>query len=856
MWSEVGGGCNAAPSDMVSPIDGASSAGVAHDYSRADHKHSISSGAITSSHIQDGSITNADISTDANIDFSKLTGVQKRVSSSCSSGSSIRLINDDGTVVCETDDTGGVGTPSDSVTPIDGTSSAGSSSNYSRGDHKHSINNGAITSSHILDGTITGTDIQDGTIGNADINFNYAGSTSKGGAASDLVCTGCVSQSELNFNPITTENDPQVGTLSPNLWCASNAAGTTIECNENVDSICVNEGQPNSITSDMIVNGTIAFADIGQNGCGINQTIKWSGSSWGCSNDQTGAGTPSSTVASLDGTSSAGASSDYSRGDHKHAISTGAITSTHILDGTITAGDVSFNFAGSTSKGGAASDLVCTGCVSQSELSFSPGDITAVNAGTGLSGGGDTGNVTLVADINYLQRRVSSTCSSGSSIRVIKADGTVECENDDTGSVPVPLILTGSTSDPIISGGNASSGHGMYGWSLIGFGIQGKNTSSGNAGHIGGQDYAIYGRHYSSGNDGYIGSNNYGIYGRHNNSGNYGYIGSNSNGLMGYSSSGTGVDGESGSGTGVLGRSYNSYGIYGIGATGIYGEHISSGNFGYLGGLNHGVYGKTNLSGINKAGVRGDATTSSTNIGVLGYHSANGLGVWGYAETGTGIFASNNSNNDYAFQAYSPGGKAALFSGNVDITGKLTKGSGTFVQPHPADPSMEIAYAFFEGPEHAIFLRGTSKLVKGKAVIETPEYFRVVAGDKGITVQFTPRSSSSKGLAAVEVAKERILVKELMKGKGTYEFDYFITAKRAGFEKHEPIQPNTHFSADMKTKEEFERTYAKTDDMTILAIRNLLISNSILTKEGKLNMATVKKLGWTIKETDLAMDEK
>ncbi|MDP2967187.1 MAG: hypothetical protein Q8N87_02125, partial [bacterium] len=66
------------------------------------------------------------------------------------------------------------------------------------------------------------------------------------------------------------------------------------------------------------------------------------------------------------------------------------------------------------------------------------GDITAVNAGTYLTGGGTTGSVTLDADTNKLQRRVSGTCSAGSSIRVINADGTVSCETDDVGGVAYP----------------------------------------------------------------------------------------------------------------------------------------------------------------------------------------------------------------------------------------------------------------------------------------------------------------------------------------------------------------------------------------------------------------------------------
>lgn len=61
------------------------------------------------------------------------------------------------------------------------------------------------------------------------------------------------------------------------------------------------------------------------------------------------------------------------------------------------------------------------------------GDITAVYAGTGLSGGGTSGDVTLNADTGYLQRRVSGTCAAGSSIRVINADGSVSCEIDDVG---------------------------------------------------------------------------------------------------------------------------------------------------------------------------------------------------------------------------------------------------------------------------------------------------------------------------------------------------------------------------------------------------------------------------------------
>ncbi len=104
----------------------------------------------------------------------------------------------------------------------------------------------------------------------------------------------------------------------------------------------------------------------------------------------------------------------------------------------------------------------------------------------------------------------------------------------------------------------------------------------------------------------------------------------------------------------------------------------------------------------------------------------------------------------------------------------------------------------------------------------------------------------------MEVTREKIGVEELVDGKGTYEFDYFITAKRAGFEGHQPIQANTHFNADNVSRAEFENRYARTDDMTIAAIRKLLISNGILTAGGKLNMEMAARLGWTVKEGEVA----
>jgi hypothetical protein len=59
------------------------------------------------------------------------------------------------------------------------------------------------------------------------------------------------------------------------------------------------------------------------------------------------------------------------------------------------------------------------------------GDISAVSAGVGLNGGATSGIATLDVDTTEIQRRVAGTCSAGSSVRTIAADGSVTCESDD-----------------------------------------------------------------------------------------------------------------------------------------------------------------------------------------------------------------------------------------------------------------------------------------------------------------------------------------------------------------------------------------------------------------------------------------
>jgi len=77
------------------------------------------------------------------------------------------------------------------------------------------------------------------------------------------------------------------------------------------------------------------YGILGQLNCTSGQVAKWNGSAWACEDDLSGVGTPSSTVANLDGTSLAGTSDNYSPGDHKHGFTPGSISNVMIADGAV-----------------------------------------------------------------------------------------------------------------------------------------------------------------------------------------------------------------------------------------------------------------------------------------------------------------------------------------------------------------------------------------------------------------------------------------------------------------------------------------------------------------------------------------
>src|SRR5262249_6130995 len=68
------------------------------------------------------------------------------------------------------------------------------------------------------------------------------------------------------------------------------------------------------------------------------------------------------------------------------------------------------------------------------------GTLTGVTAGTGLTGGGSSGNVNISADETVLQHRLTSGCSTGEALNDIGQNGNPTCF-----APPDTTVMTGSS---------------------------------------------------------------------------------------------------------------------------------------------------------------------------------------------------------------------------------------------------------------------------------------------------------------------------------------------------------------------------------------------------------------------------
>jgi hypothetical protein len=139
------------------------------------------------------------------------------------------------------------------------------------------------------------------------------------------------------------------------------------------------------------------------------------------------------------------------------------------------------------------------------------------------------------------------------------------------------------------------------------------------------------------------------------------------------------------------------------------------------------------------------------------------------------------------------GHSSAAFAGIRRNTGNnkydiYADGQKSFVLKHPYYIDSLIVYSCIEGPEAAAYERGTSKMVNGRAEVNFSEHFGLIINSNTMTINLTPISLDSKGLAIISRNKNGFIVGELFGGTGNYEFDWEVKAVRKEFENNKVIR--------------------------------------------------------------------
>jgi hypothetical protein len=229
-------------------------------------------------------------------------------------------------------------------------------------------------------------------------------------------------------------------------------------------------------------------------------------------------------------------------------------------------------------------------------------------------------------------------------------------------------------------------------------------------------------------------------------------------------------------------------------------------------GASYGVYGQTNSSDLDAAGVYG-ITISSESAGVKGVQSfgsgtATGqsysAGVWGDSQNGVGMLGTaddsnavvgvNNSPTGYTtayFDSKSTNGAAfvlytnsASFGGHcsVDVKGNLACSGSTSALVPLDGGTRNVALSTIQSPQSWFEDFGSARLVNGVAVVHLDsDFIQTVNAEVDYKV-FPVPDGDCKGLYVANKTATSFEVRELGGGTSNVSFDYRVTALRRNYE--------------------------------------------------------------------------
>jgi hypothetical protein len=245
---------------------------------------------------------------------------------------------------------------------------------------------------------------------------------------------------------------------------------------------------------------------------------------------------------------------------------------------------------------------------------------------------------------------------------------------------------------------------------------------------------------------------------------------------------GSGFSGTGGTG---LGNAFGGAGVTGIGGVseaslggegllGIGGKGFEAGGNGVLGlGAIPGGFGLVGVGGSgDERGGGGLAATGgpSGGDGGNGVQARGGAGNGAGHSGGAGITAIGGIGENGA-----AAGLAGRFDGDVLVTGKLVKGSGSFKIDHPLDPANKyLSHSFVESPDMMNIYNGNVTTdAHGDAFVELPGYFDTLNRD--FRYQLTVIGTFAESIVAEKVKDNHFRIKT---SKPNVEVSWQVTGIR------------------------------------------------------------------------------